>query len=153
MVVVVVVLLVVVVMMAAVLYERFAVGSKEDILLEEKVSLRICLFGKLQVGFHHVFMGAIDVEVVGVGGCDDGHVGMQLEERAVVLVSLDNNIFAVVVNQQVAVEVLADTSEESAAAAGSTGKEVGNHGGGGGLPVASGNSYATLAACHLAEYL
>ena len=60
--------------------------------------------------------GAVDVEVVGVGGGDDGNVGRQLVERAVILVGFDDHVVALVGEQQVGAIVLRDATEESGGA-------------------------------------
>ena len=63
-------------------------------------------------GFDKVGMGAVGVEVVGIGGGDDSHVGMQLQEGTVILVGLHHHIFTLVVDMQIAAEVLADATQK-----------------------------------------
>ena len=142
-----------VVVFVAVFNKFFAVKSSEDAIFEEEMSVGLGLIGKLEVGLEHVLVGAIDVKVIGVGSSDDGDVGIELEERAVVLVGLDNNIFALVVDKKIAIEVLADTSEEGAASTGGFAQQMGNHSGSGSLSMAAGDGDALLTACEFAEHL
>ena len=107
----------VVIVFVTVFDEFFTIESAEDAVLEKKESIGVGLISELEVGFEHVLMGAIDVEVVGVGSGNDRNIRVELEERAVVFISLDNHIFAFVVDHEITVEVLADASKESAASA------------------------------------
>ena len=58
-------------------------------------------------------MGAINIKMVGVGGRNNSIVGVQLQERPVILVSLYNNILAPRVYMEVAAKVLTDSAKES----------------------------------------
>ena len=105
------------VVMVTIFDKQLAIEGAEDTLLDEKPSLRVGLVGKLSIGFEHVLMVAVDIEVVGVGGSDDSHVWMQLQEGAVKFVSLDDDIFAFLVNPKVAVKILSDASQKGSTAA------------------------------------
>ena len=48
--------------------------------------------GEVSEGFEVGLLGAVYVEVVGVGGCDHGDVRAQLMERAVVFVGFDYRV-------------------------------------------------------------
>ncbi len=71
-------LVVVVVVVVPVGEEGFAVGGDKGAVLDEEASGGVDLGGELEIGFEHVAVVAVDVEVVGVGGGDDGHVWMEL---------------------------------------------------------------------------
>ena len=114
-VVVVVVVVMVVVVLVAVFGKFLAVGGTEDALLEEETSVGVGLVGELEISLHHGLMGTIDIQMVGVGGSDNGHVRMKLEEGAIILVGLDDDIVAIVVHEEVAIEVFADTAQEGIA--------------------------------------
>ena len=105
----------VVVVLVAVFGKFLAVGGTEDALLEEETSVGVGLVGELEISLHHGLMGTIDIQMVGVGGSDDGHVRMKLEEGAIILVGLDDDIVAIVVHEEVAIEVFADTAQEGIA--------------------------------------
>ena len=64
-------------------------------------------------GLLHGFVGAVDVEMVGVYGRDDRHVGPQAEERAVELVGLDRQPRPVA-QHQIAAEVFRDAAQKGA---------------------------------------
>lgn len=95
---------------------RRAVGLEKGALLEEKMAVGANLVGKLNIGIHQLLVGAINVEVVSVGGGDDSIVGMKLQERAVVFIGFDHDIVARRAYYEVATKILANAAEESSAA-------------------------------------
>ena len=78
----------------------------------------------LQVGF----FSTVDVQVVGVGGCDDAHPRSEPVETAVKLVSLDDDIVAVVTQDIVGAIVLGDTAQKGVAVDMALVHDVGAHG-------------------------
>ena len=121
--------------------------------LEEEGAVGIGLVGILLESLNQFLVSAIDVEVVGVGGGDDRVVGVQLEEGAVVFISLHNNIFAVVVDKQVAVDILRDAAKECRATNRRRVEEMSYHGTGSSLAVGAGDGDALAAAGKFAEHL
>ena len=92
-------------------------------------------FGEMSEALQVCFFGAVDVEVVGVGGRDDGYVGLQAVEGAVVLVGLGHGPGRGGGEQQVAVVVAEYAAEEGVAAHAACVEHVGGHGRSGGLAV------------------
>ena len=141
----VVVIVVVVVVFVAVFDEFFAIEGLEDAFFEEEMTVRLGLISELEVSPKHILMSAVDIKMVGVGSGNDRDIGVELEEGAVVFVGLDNDILAVVVDEEIGVEVFADTTKEGTASTVGFGKQVGYHGRGSGFSVATGNGNAFLA--------
>ena len=102
----------------------------------------------LEIGF----LGAVDVQMVGVGGCDDAHPGTQPVETAVKLVSLNHDVVALA-EDVVGAIVLGDSSEEGVAVYVALVHDVGTHGGCGGLAVGSGKAQALVGAGECTEHL
>ena len=75
------------------------------------------LVGKLCIGLKQCVMIAVDVQMVSICGCNYCKIGVQLQERAIILVGLNHNILAIVVYQQVAAQILAYATEKCAATA------------------------------------
>ena len=102
-------------------------------------------------------LGAVDVEVVGVRGRDDGGIGRQVVERAVELVGLNDDIGARVVDEVVRAVVLRDAAEEGVATHVALVQDVGRHGRGGRLAVRAGHaeSFHRTGECseHLGAFL
>ena len=60
-------------------------------MVEQQRAAGLYLAHELPERFYQRVLGAIDIEVVGVGAGHDGHVGVQRQEAAVVLVGLHYN--------------------------------------------------------------
>ena len=93
--------------------KQFTIGCSKNTLLKEQLTISIGLIGKLGVCLKHCLMCAIYIQMIRVCGCYYGIMRMQLQERTVVLISLDNDILALFIHMEIAVEVLADAAKES----------------------------------------
>ena len=145
--------MVVVVVVVAVFDKFLAIEGTEDTVLEYKTAFGVGLIGKLKISLEHVLVGSVDIQVVGVGSGNDRNVGVKLEKGTIIFVGLDNNIITTIVNDKIAIEILADTTEESATTTFCLAEKVGYHGGGSGLPMAACYSNAFLAAGEFAKHL
>ena len=148
-----VVVLVFVVVVVTIIDEFLAAEGTENTVFKKKESLGLRLVGELQVGLEHMFVSAVNIQVVGVGGGNDGDIRIELEERAVVFVGLDNDILTLVVNHKVAVEVLTDAAKKSATAAGSLAQQVCDECRSSGFSVTTSNGDALLATGEFAKHL
>ena len=143
----------VVVVVMAILNKFFTILGTEDALFEEKATVGVGLIGKLEVSFHHLLMGTIDVKMVGIGGSDDSHIRMKLKEGAIIFIGLDDHIFTIVIDKEIAIEILADTTEESATSTGGIAQQMGNHGSGSGLTMAAGHCDTLLTTGQFSKHL
>ena len=101
--------------------------------------------GKVVEAFHQVLLVAIDVEVVGIDRVDDADFGTEVEEGAVELVGFDDEkAFLFLTEQQVALKVVGDTSDEGSGALSTVIQDVGNHSRGGGLAVCACHGYGEV---------
>ena len=87
-----------------------------------------------------VLIGAIDVEVVGIGRRHHSDVGAQVMKRAVKLVGLNHRELAGAREQEIAVVVAQHPSQESVAANSRHLKDMGRHARRGGLAMRSGKA-------------
>ena len=121
--------------------------------LEEQSTFGVGLVGVLLEGGNQVLVSAVDVQMVGVGGGYDRIVGVQLQERAVVFVSFHDHVLAVVVHNQVAVEVFGDAAKKSAASDVCFAEQIGYHSRCCRFAVRAGHADAFFAACQFAQHL
>jgi len=56
------------------------VGLEGEALFEDEGAFGVDLYGELVEGLEEVVVGAVDVEMVVIGGSDDSAIRMQLEE-------------------------------------------------------------------------
>ena len=92
-------------------------------------------------------LSAVDIEVVGVGGCDNAHPRTQPVKTAVELICLYNDVIAVVGENIVCAIVLRDTAEESVAVDVALVHDMGAHRRRGGLSVGSCHAESFVSAC------
>ena len=123
----------------------FVLMMSRQTVFDEDGPFGTSLVGILLKSVDHIFVGAINVEMVRVGGCDDREEGVKLQERAVVLIGLDHDIFAIVVDHQIAADVFGDAAKESRTADVSFAKQMRNHGTSGCFAVSAGNGNAFFA--------
>ncbi len=83
--------------------------------------------------------------MIGVSGGDHRVIGVELEKGTVVFVSLNNDPFALAVDEHVAVKILRYSTEEGATTERAFVQEVSNHSRCGSLTVASSHSDTFLA--------
>ena len=128
-------------------------GSDGGVLLDDQRAAGKNERGEDLKGFAIGGGSAIDVEVIGVGGGDNGRGGVKAMEGAVVLVGLDDGQVAVVGEHEVAGVSLEDAAEEGVTIHMRLLEQVRRHGGDGRLAVRA--SYADGAAgrCDESEHL
>ena len=116
-------------------------------------AVRTDKFGEMGETFQIVFLVAVDVEMVGVGGVDNRYVGRELMERAVVLVGLDDRKRRRGRQHKVAVVLsLHDAPQKGIAARGTAVEDVCGHRRGCGLAVGARKTEALAAAGDLSEH-
>ena len=97
---------------------------------------------KLVEAFDEMLSVTVNVQVVGIDGIDDADVGMELQERAVVFIGFNDEHFCIAVaEQEIAVEVVGNASNEGRGGLAAFVDDMGGHCRCRGLSVSAGNGY------------
>ncbi len=97
-------------------------------------------------------MRAVDVEVVGIGRGNHGHVGKETQERTVELVGLDSKPVAGA-EHEVAAEILGNTAQKGRSAARDSTVEPCHERRGGGFAMGAGDGHHVLALGQVTQHL
>ena len=95
---------------------------------------------------------SVDIEVVGIGGRDDGCIRPQVMERTVEFISF-NDYVRTVLREQIIRSVVFRYASQKSIAADALVQQMGGHGRSGGLTVSSGHAQPTHGLCECAQHL
>ena len=83
--------------------------------VHDEISVGSYLLGELGESLKVVLLVAVDVKVIGVGRCDCGNIWFKMQERAVVLVGLNDYKVTLVREYEVALVILGYSAQECSA--------------------------------------
>ena len=99
-----------------------------QVFVDDEGTARLDQFCVVAEAFQISLLGAVDVEVVWVGRCDDAHPWTQPVEAAVELICLDYYVVALVGEDVVGAVILGNTTQEGIAIYMALVHDVGAHG-------------------------
>ena len=103
--------------------------------------------------FEICFFRTVDIEMVGICGCDNGGKGCQMMKRTVKFIGFDDHIITLGCQDVVGAVVLGDAAEEGIAVHMALVEQVGCHAAGGGLAVGAGYTKSLVVMSQGAQHL